>query len=333
MKRIPLKAAISFLMMSSVLLSVTIVNGQTNPAPFDLSSGSYHFTSWDTINAAGTYPSNMVFHWVPANPTAPFYTDGTSDFVCSYHKSKRPRVNGLMQQGIGLITTSSSQYNDCDAGAADNRFIGAVVLAINTTQRSNIQVSWKSQTTIPGDGNGDPTNPRVWNLRLQYRLGTSGLFTDYPGPVEFISSTSIADSVQFGPLALPSECNNTAVVELRWIYFESSAGIGGSRPQIRLDEVLVSSENALGTAGNQASPDAMFSVSPNPAQSGFRVTTAANGTYEIRLTDQLGKQLMQSVFSRNSAGFDCSNLAKGIYFVKLTELSTGISETRKLLVQ
>lgn len=274
----------------------------------------------------------MVFHYVAANQIVPFYTDGTSDFNCSYKKSKRSRINGLMNKGIGIVTTSTSQYNDCKSGAADSRFMGAILLSLNATDRNNINVTWESETVTPGDGS--PTEPRVWNLRLQYRLGNSGLYTDVPGLTDFFSSISTGDSVQFGPTTLPSECNGQPIVQLRWIYFESSAGsLGGSRPQLRLDDIVVTSFQTVGLNETQANTNKLLSIFPNPTRTQFTLYTNPNSKGTMQVTDQVGRMVMQKSFSRVSATFDCSALPKGIYFVKVDDNSNGIFKTNKLLVQ
>jgi len=330
MKFVSQKTSIIFLVLVLILPFGVLVKAQTNPTPFDLSIGSYVFTAWDSLSPAGSFPPNMAFHYVAANQIAPFYTNGASDFNCSYKKSKRSRINGLMNKGIGIVTTSTSQYNDCNTGAADSRFMGVILLSLNATDRNTINVSWKGETVTPGDGS--PTEPRVWNLRLQYRLGESGLFTDVPGVADFISSPATGDSVQFGPTTLPVECNNEAVVQLRWIYFESSAGIlGGSRPQLRLDDIEVNSIQTVGIAEKRSNK--LLSIFPNPAHAKFTITTNASSKGTIQVTDQVGRLVKQEIFSQVSPTFDCSDLPKGIYFVKVTDNSNGSIKTNKLLIQ
>ncbi len=327
-----LQSPVSLLMLASLLSFSSSVKGQSNPAPFDLSTGPYQCTAWDSLSPKGTFPESMVFHYVAANQTAPFYTDAASDYDCSYKKSKRPRINGLMNQGIAIVTTSSPQYNDCNAGAADSRFMGDILLSLNATGRNNIIASWKCETVTPGDG--DPTQPRVWNLRLQYRVGDNGLFTDVPGLVEFISSPSTGDSLQFGPITLPEECNGQPIVQLRWIYFESSAGIvGGSRPQIRLDDVEVTSDNTVGISEILANGNSLFSIFPNPTHAQFSLNTNIRNGGKVEVVDQVGKLVIHQIFNHTSSTFDCSYLPKGIYFVKVTDISNGLFKTQKLIIQ
>lgn len=333
MKRTLLKKTFAILAFTSILGSDYSAKGQSNPMTFNLSAGTYEFSAWDSLSPTGTFPESMIFHYVAANQLAPFYTDAASDYDCAYHKSKRPRINGLMSQGIGFTTTSSSQYNDCDAGAADNRFMGAALLALNSSERYNIRLRWKSETTVPGDGNGTTSDPRVWKLRLQYRVGNNGLFTDIPGPVEFTSSTSTGDSIQFGPITLPVACNNQPVVQLRWIYFEASGGAGGSRPQLRLDDIEVTSDPTVGITKYQASANDLFTIFPNPAHNQFTLNVNTNHEGFIDITNQVGQLLMHETFNATLTTFDCTKLTKGVYFVKVTNSSDGMFTTKKLLVQ
>ena len=333
MKKTLLKTTLAILIFVSVLSFSMSVAGQTNPTPFDLNTGSYEFNSWDSLNAAGTYPQNMVFQYVAANQTAAFYTEASSDYTCPYNGTKRPRIIGLVNHGIDLITTSSSQYNDCVSGTASSRFIGAVLLSLNTTERNNVNVSFKSETVVPGDGNGTASNPRVWKLRLQYRVGNTGVFSDVPGPVEFISSLASGDSAVLGPVVLPLECNNQPEVQLRWIYFEWVAGAGGSRPQLRLDDIEVTSDQTVGLKEDQANSGKMFSIFPNPAHAQFTLNTKSDSKGTIMVIDQVGRLVMLKNFDRNTAVFNCSNLPKGVYVVKVTDVSSGQSKTNKLLIQ
>jgi len=333
MKTVLLKTVFSVLILTTFTSFSSHVKGQSNPEPFDLSTGPYEFMAWDSLSPTGTYPANMVLHYVASNQLAPFYTDASSDYDCSYHKSKRPRFNGLMNHGLGFLTTSSSQYNDCDAGAADSRFVGAALLALNATGRNNIKLRWKSETTIPGDGNGVASDPRVWKLRLQYRVGNSGLFTDMPGPVEFTSSPATGDSVQFGPITLPDACNNQVVVQLRWIYFESAAGAGGSRPQLRLDDIEVTSDQTVGIIEQPSIAEGLFTIFPNPAHDQFSLKADLCSEGYILVTDQVGRQVMFETYSQTLSTFDCSNLPKGIYFVKVTDFSGELLSAKKLLIK
>jgi len=305
-------------------------NGQTNPEPYNLANGAYTFTAWDSASPAGTFPPNMIFHFVPSNQVAPFYTDGTSDYDCGYNHTKRPRINGLLGDGISILTTSSAQYNNCDSGAASSRFMGEVLVSLNASGRGNINIQWKGETLIPGDGT--PT-PRIWNLRLQYRTGNSGLFNDVPGPVEYIASATAGSPLVFGPTLLPSECWNQPVVQVRWIYFESSAGSGGSRPKLRLDDIEITSDIFEGMNDFSVNADGLFNIYPNPASRQFTIRTSPSFQGTIRVLDILGKELLQKTINTSQNLINCASLPGGIYIVAISDNGTGQLRTKKLILR
>jgi hypothetical protein len=312
-----------------IVLSNTVIC-QTQPIPYNLSTGTFNFTSWDSLSPAGAYPPNMTFQYVPSNHSGPFYNDSSTDYSCPYNINKRPRFNGYMDKGISFITTSNSQYNDCSSGTASQRFVGSVLLSVNSALRSNIKVSWKSETLVPGDGNGTPATARIWNLRLQYRLGTSGNFTDVPGPVEFVAGTTTGDETSFGPTLLPAECNDKAVVQLRWIYFESSSGGAGTRPKLRLDDISVQSESNVGL-------DELFSSSlslyPNPAHNEFIIRCPDFRSGAVKILNNIGKELRVLQYDGVNNHFDCTGLPAGIYLVQITDNDTQLSKVTKLVVK
>jgi hypothetical protein len=320
------------ILVSGIILFATNFSlmAQTNPEPYNLSDGNYSFTSWDSTSPAGTFPSNMIFHFVPANEVVPFYTDGTSDYDCNYHRSKRPRINGLMGEGIGIVTTSSAQYNNCDSGAANNRFMGDILVAVNTSGRGNVSVQWLGETVIPGDGS---PAPRIWNLRLQYRIGSSGLFTDVPGPVEYIASSSAGSPHTFGPTLLPPECWNKALVQVRWIYFESYGGDGGSRPKLRLDDIEITSDIFEGIDDYFSNADGSFDIYPNPASGQFTLRTNASLHGTIKVLDILGNELLLKTPNTSVNSIDCSGFPAGIYIVQITDDKSGLLKTKKLILR
>ncbi|MBK7172433.1 MAG: T9SS type A sorting domain-containing protein [Bacteroidales bacterium] len=316
----------TFLINSIFFLAASSLIAQTNPTPYSLSSGNYQFKQWDSLAVTGTYPANMVFQYVPSNRLGPFYNDSASDYSCPYNMSKRPRINGYMSKGIGILTTSSSQYNDCNSGTAEKRFMGSILLALNATNRANIKVQWKSETLVPGDGNGTPATPRIWNLRLQYRLGSSGNFQDVPGPVEFVASINTGDSAIIGPVTLPADCNNKPLVQLRWIYFESSAGSGGTRPRLRFDDLTIASDAWVGLEEPNAFKAQLF---PNPTDHFFYFRSNSQHWDYLTVSDATGRNMLESEFT--DGPIDCSYLQNGLYFIRIYSSTSQLLGTYKLL--
>lgn len=241
----------------------TLVNAQTNPSPFDLSSGDYSLNTWAATSPAGTYPTSMLFHRTANGSSLDpgLAVEFTTDYVLAYNLTSGVRINGLDDQGLSFVNTGSST----------NGQVGGVVLALNCSGRSNVQVSWLGGLLAQGDGNP----PREYAIRLQYRIGTSAAWIDVPGPIEYGSGGKTVGHTQTFNTTLPVEVNNQPVVQLRWKYYSAVANTG-QRPRLRLDDIAVTSVNAGGI------PSAFKIASINPASpsstSAFSVTVQSANT-------------------------------------------------------
>ena len=125
----------------------------------------------------------------------------------------------------------------------------AVVLAIDTSGKSNVNVS-VDVATIRNPYNGT-TNTRVNQVDLQYRIGTSGLFTSAggdangiyqssPGPTKTTSGDTSVQNAQTVSLNLPGTCNNQPNIQLRWVQRDVVGG--GARPSFAIDNVTINSD-------------------------------------------------------------------------------------------
>lgn len=236
---------------------------QSLPSPFNLASGPYSFTEWANTNAAGTYPPNMIFHRYSV-------TDGilsspeALDYILAYNLTGGIRVNGLGVNGVEFINSSSSQS------------LGTAVIALNTLNRMNVRVNFTAAFTA---WNGAvPTPPvREWGLRLQYRIGAAGSWVDVldgiGNPVEFLTTGRNPGSVQsYADVLLPTAVENQAVVYVRWKYYWLGVG-GGSRPQVRLDDISITSSQFVVVPTQLA----ITGITPSPVSSTstFNVTVQA----------------------------------------------------------
>lgn len=199
-----------------------------NPRPWPLQSGSFSFDRWAAESAAGTYPSNMLFQQTAVlDPLAdsPFSTNWSQP----YDRSSRSRILGLGEEGVGFLNTSDVQTNG-------GGFVGTAVLALNTLGVPQASVQFTAGTVL--------TNSRVYALRLQYRVGNSGAFSDLVDaagrPVVYTRQDAEGQSRVLGPYALPALLMNRPYVQLRWVYHFVS-GNNGPRAELRLDDVLVGS--------------------------------------------------------------------------------------------
>lgn len=214
-----------------------------------LAGGPYVFSQWSDTSAAGTYPAAMrLFQSDLVDPGLATTMD--SPWTQPYNLTSRSRINGLGTDGIGFINTGSAQ-NTPGAG-----FVGAAVVALNTTGAQDIRVTWTGGTIVP--------NERDYGIRLQYRVGDSGTYLDVPGPggapVEYLRNPVAGHAQVIGPVTLPLAAENQALVELRWKYYFRS-GSSGSRPQLRLDDIQV-------TAGPVTAESLALVSAPVNAQAG-----------------------------------------------------------------
>ncbi|MGB9771142.1 MAG: immunoglobulin domain-containing protein [Candidatus Kapaibacteriota bacterium] len=211
----------------------------TYPAPFDLSSGNYSFTEWSATNPAGTYPTSMIFHRTSTQDPL-LETEMTTNYTGAYNLTSGSRINGLGTNGVSFVNTST------------NGNIGAAVLALNTTNRTNIQVTWTGGfVKIAG------TTTREYRIRLQYRIGDSGSFQDVTdnngNPVEYIyneyvghpNPTILPPHSSTFTVTLPANAEDQPVVYLRWKYYFLGSG-SGNRPELRIDDIYVTSVSSVG---------------------------------------------------------------------------------------
>ncbi|MCF2447034.1 ExeM/NucH family extracellular endonuclease [Dyadobacter sp. CY345] len=200
---------ITFLVLTIMTAAVWPLLAQTNPPAQTL---PFSFTSL----TGETLPAGMAVHkfgTIQSNRTlAPAAADIDRGTAINQGGWRDEADNG-----ISLIASNAQQA-------------GVVLVAINTSGKTDIQVAWKAQT-IYDQGN---TN----NLALQYRVGTSGNFTDL-GDDNQIYTSGPTGFVQSFNVTLPAVLENLSEpVQLRWIYWQTATG---SRDRIALDDIEISS--------------------------------------------------------------------------------------------
>ncbi|MFY7965193.1 MAG: hypothetical protein ACOVO1_09875, partial [Chitinophagaceae bacterium] len=206
--------------------------GQTNPAAFDLSGGSFSFTGFGS-GSTTTYPTNMQGHRFASEPTSAVTGSPSADFALSISSSAIATGSIRNEAGNGISILNSGSNH-----------LGAIVVAINTTGRTSITVGFTAEQ-LNGPNSGGTA--RANTLSLQYRIGVSGSFTDVSSTAYVTTNTSTLNSAtNFSSIVLPAAVDGNAIVQLRWIYYTSS-GTTGSRNRIRLDEISISSSAASST--------------------------------------------------------------------------------------
>ncbi|MBL7923097.1 MAG: T9SS type A sorting domain-containing protein [Bacteroidia bacterium] len=235
-----------YALLVSLLFMVFQSRAQTDPAPFDLSLGNYSFTSWLSTSPAGTYPANMYLHTCSQDSNPALGDPTTGNYSGAYNVGTGNRFAGLGATGLSVFNKSKTPAT-----------IGAAVLGLNTTGRTNISVSWVTQAVAAGN---------AYNLRLQYRVSTVSPWLDVPGPVEYVyvSAPSAAQTISVNlSTATANAVDNRPNMQLRWKYYYVS-GFTASSNTLTLDEINVSS---LANAGNSIATGIIggspFCVSPS----------------------------------------------------------------------
>jgi len=311
-----------------LVLNTIVCKAQTNPKPFDLSKGDYSFTGWSPYAPAKTYPHNMIFQNVLKNYTEPFYSDGEADYTCQYNRTTGSRINGLGNDGFGFAT-SSAPGPICDSLEGRARYTGIALISLKTKARKEIQICWESGTVEKGDAE----IPRECVIRLQYRIGDYGDFIDVPGNVEYKTKPVEGDTVTLGPITLPFECDNQDLVQLRWIYFENAKNGGGTRPQIRVNNVSITSLNMSKLIVYPPLKNA------NPVLINSEILTLdlnnyyTNDKYEINLYTLVGKSVYNKFTDNQFIKINTGRLIKGAYIISLRNTDKNTIVNQKLFIE
>jgi hypothetical protein len=217
----------------------------TNPVAFNLATGIYDMSQWDSLSLAGTFPPNMIFHTTNNSNPLLVYNQLVNNWNCGYNLNARSRIKGLGGDGISFINTGSPQYDNCSSGTAiNNSFMGAALLALNTSNSSNITMSFKLGMVTQGNG----VIQRVCNIRLQYRLDSISTFNDYNPITEYTSLGKLNGDFQSYSFMLPSLFENQSYVQFRWLYYLDTTVAGsGTRPELRVDDIHIYSCNSYAT--------------------------------------------------------------------------------------
>ena len=199
-----------------------------------------------------TLPAGMAVHAFSSLPTTRTTSAPATDLA----------YNSTSTTG-GWRDESSSGLSLLASGSANT---GALVVAVNTTGKTNIQVSWKAGTILQQASCDN-------SLALQYRVGTSGTFTDV-GSTSTYSSTgkSNGDVSALYTETLPVGAENAAVIQLRWVYWESTASTGA------MDRINISSISVNNAPTTQASSITFSSVASTTMTTSW---TSGNGSNRV----------------------------------------------------
>jgi hypothetical protein len=201
------------------------------PNSYHLSNCGYEFLEWNPLNAAGTYPANMKFvYMLDLDPTLTSNIDNWT--TGAYNHTSKTRINGLNSSGISFINTSNvTTPNPGYPGLK----LGGALLGLQTLGVNEASIQWTGGTITP--------NSRQYNIRLQYREGDTGAFTDLldtvGNPVEYVRNATAGHSQTFGPIALPAAMLNKPYVQFFWRYYYNGTGTTNARDELRIDDIII----------------------------------------------------------------------------------------------
>jgi autotransporter-associated beta strand protein len=243
-----------------------------HPAPHALATSAISFNQWDAATPERSYPPHMLFiqgtendssltteldraYFIPHDDYAEGDTVGLP-----YNATQRTRINGLGDGGIAMINTGRG------------RDLGGTLMALDTRGLETARVGFTAGTVLP--------NTRVYAIRLQARIGTTGPFNDVLDgsgqPVEYLRNESPGHESVIGPADLPPGIMDQPYVQLLWRYYHVAGDIG-ARAELRLDDVLVTAD----TSNSPAS--IVFDASPSGSQSGGPLSPVV-----VRMLDSAG---------------------------------------------
>lgn len=288
------------------------------PQPWVLADEAYKFESWEADNPPGSYPEAMAFvYMTQSDPTISAQIAGFTSGA--YNLNSRSRVNGRDENGFSFINTGNEEGNPGYPGGQ----IGGVVLALDTRGQSDLAVSW--------EGIVFQKNSRIYNLRLQYRIGNTGPFvdlTDADGNIVELGGQAVdGQRVFFDRIKLPPALENRSYVQLFWRYYFTGEQVdpqSGQRSELGISEITVSKANTSSVERDEQSPSSfvVMQAYPNPFNSSTNIEIDVKQTSDIRITifDAMGRRMTTLHDGPMNAGshfftWIADNAASGIYLV------------------
>jgi hypothetical protein len=272
-------------------------------------------TQAQTQPPAQTMPYQQTFNTLP--PSSTTYPDGWQGWTLSGSPSGNfnvlpPASDKALLTGSASSTTNgvynySGKLGFLNSGSMDN----SLVLALSTVGQTNVSVQYDVMTLRnPYDGTN---NTRINEVTLQYRVGTTGNFTNIIG-IEYQNGTTqqtgsgvtTPQDSAHRSLILPSACDNQPLVQLRWVNRQISGA--GSRPSFAIDNI------AAGSGGADTTPPTVDSLFPSSNSTGVSPAAQPFILFTENIKAGNGRLILhnvtagtQQVFSADSSAVIISN--------------------------
>lgn len=299
------------------------------PDIFHLQNGNYIFSEWPNDTLAETYPQYMSFQVFQGDAYENMELPLANDWKCSYNLTSRSRIVGLNDWGIEFRNTASPQWDNCtNQGEELEQFPGVVNLLVNT---ENVDSALLQYYVMMYD-QANTSNPRKYNLKLQYRTNINSLFKDFSLESQHPAYDVLNYDEHFMKIRLPDSLLGKEYLEFRWIYYDEEPGNGtGTRPTYRLDEIgiinlaLIEDEDEEDNEPPihiQELKKQEFIIYPNPVQAGKEIIF--NEKFTGYLIDTFGR-IVLNIENKNNIYIPL--LTSGVYYLKSQD-----GKTKKLLI-
>lgn len=140
-------------------------------------------------------------------------------------------------------------------------------------------------------------------------------------------------------IALPQATFNVSTVYLRWIMTTDSAvNVGAvvtATGTSRIDDIYVTGiyNPAVGIACPNGDGEPEFEVYPNPATSSCTLSLGAETNVQVDLMNLTGQTVLRKTSREQVLRLDLSELPKGMYIIRVTNLDDHQVAQKKLIVQ
>ncbi|HEX8737748.1 MAG TPA: VCBS repeat-containing protein [Pyrinomonadaceae bacterium] len=229
--------SVTALLIASVFTNFTLfVSANTTPQTLPFSQ-PWTNTALITTNDDWTNVPGIVGYLGDIGTTTQANLDPraiTQDFATQDVIANQTNPDTQTSGGVAEFEITNPTIALQGSGTAD---APNIVIYLNTTGQSNIRVTFNARDI---DASADDTNQQ---LAVQYRVGTTGNFSNVPGPgAYFADVTTGATATQVTPVAvtLPPTANNQPNVQVRIL----TTNAPGSDEWVGIDDIVISGGGA-----------------------------------------------------------------------------------------
>ena len=291
------------------------------PSAFELTDDkSYSFDFWSANEPAETYPANMVFVYMDKEEPG-LDADVVGFTTGVYNLESRTRINGMNEQGFCFLNTGNSDGNPGYPGIQ----LGGAIVGLDTRGLEQVSVTWTGLTALP--------NSREYNLRLQYRIGDEGHFSDVideaGNPVEYQRNQQAGHSETIDAVQLPEVVLNKPYVQLMWRYYYTGNRFdedSGARSQMCISSIFIEGQPAtqINPPVNKPLITKLYQNYPNPFNPTTNISFSIEKPTHVKIsvytiTGRLIQILTDNFYATGThqLQFDGSSLSSGIYMYTL----------------